>query len=432
MIPESQHTVGVVGLWHLGSVLCATWSRLGHRVVGVDADKARISALARGAAPLYEPGLDDALAAGLRAGTLTFSSDVGALCEAEFIFLGYDTPVLPDDRSDLTLLENALEGILKHARGDTIIIVSSQVPAGTCRAWRERIQTAHPGVEIVYSPENLRLGEALQCYARPGHVVIGADSESATARVSRLFTPMQADLLCMDLTSAELVKHGINAFLATSITFANQLADVCDRARGSFAHVARAMRTDPRIGAKAYLDAGLGFSGGTLGRDLRVLSEWNERAGNVSPLFGQVWQYNARRVEVVAAKLKSAIGLIEGKTIGVLGLTYKPGTSTLRRSLPLAVVEDLIARGARVQAYDPRADWAEVRVPHGLVLASDVQGACRDADAVVLLTEWQEFRDVDLALLLSKMRGKVLFDTRGIWRERVDRDVPWCTYLAIG
>lgn len=424
--------IAVVGLWHLGCVLCAAWSKLRHEVVGVDFDLERISSLRQGRAPLYEPALDEALASGMAEGRLSYSSSAVDIREADFVFLADDTPVLDDDRCDLTVLEQALARLAPHFKEDVIVIVSSQMPVGTCRRWRTDLRASRPSLELVYSPENLRLGEALSCYLNPSHIVIGVETETAWECTSELFAPMKARLFRMNLNSAEMVKHGINSFLAMSVTFSNQLADLCQETGGDFQQVVQVLRSDPRIGERAYLSTGLGFSGGTLGRDLRVLEEESRRAGDVSPLFGQLWSYNRQRSTVVARRLTSLLGSLSGKRIGVQGLTYKPGTSTLRRSRPLEVVQDLLSQGAEVQAFDPRADWSEATIPRGLVRAPSALAVGEGADAVVLLTAWPEFRDLDLQALAKKMRGRVLFDAMNLWVGRPAEDYRGLNYVRIG
>jgi UDPglucose 6-dehydrogenase len=274
-------------------------------------------------------------------------------------------------------------------------------------------------LELVYSPENLRLGEALACYDRPGHIVIGADSEEAAEAVERLFASMQAVCLRMSLPSAEMTKHAINTFLAASITLTNQWADLCEAVGADFADVAAAMRHDPRIGTRAYLTSGIGFSGGTLGRDLQVLDQRNrELARGGAPLFGDIWRYNKARIKVVRSRCEKILGSVNGKTIALWGMTYKPGTSTLRRSLSLEVAEDLAKQGAYLRAFDPKADWKEASVPAGLTVCSSAYEAASGADLVILLTEWPDFASLDYSRVRSAMGRSILFDTKNMLRSR--------------
>jgi UDPglucose 6-dehydrogenase len=316
-------TIGVVGLWHLGCVLTACWLKLGRRVIGIDFDSENINQLSKGKAPLFEPHLDETLQESLRNHKVQFSTDPSYLKECDFIFLGYDTPVDENDCYDLTLLEQALQKMAPHLKPTATLIISSQVPVGTCRKFGQKMK-----VPLVYSPENLRLGEAMHNYLNPGHIVIGADQGQAAQSAKTLFSVIPSEYLVMDLPSAEMTKHAINSFLATSITFANQLADVCGVAGADFSQVVQAMKHDPRIGKKAYLKAGIGFSGGTLGRDLQILASLNQQ--KIFPLFEETWQYNKRRPQLIVDKIAQMLN----KTVSLLGMTYKPGNKYPQKKYP--------------------------------------------------------------------------------------------------
>ena len=429
----SEPKIGVVGLWHLGCVIAATWSKLGRVVRGIDFDEINVTNLSKGQPPIYEPELQDTIQASLEQGLLSFSKDPAHLKDCRFVFLAYDTPVRDDDSSDISLLEETIEAIASHLAPKTILIVSAQLPVGTARQFRNKLKAVDPSLEVVYSPENLRLGEAINCYLNPGHIVIGADEPQAGQAVAELFSPMQAECLFMNLPSAEMTKHGINSFLAASITLANQWADICTAVGADFAQVAAAMKCDPRIGKRAYLSAGIGFSGGTLGRDLQVLEGINQQIGDQSPIFGDIWQYNKARVKVVGKVAEDALGNLQGKTITLLGMTYKPGTSTLRRSLPLEVAYDLVARGALIRAYDPKADWSEAQLPERFESFASVYEAVEKADLVVLLTEWPEFKSLDFSEILKKMGGTIFFDTKSFLLERFEEmESLGFTVLSIG
>jgi len=416
---DSKPLIGVVGLWHLGCTIAACWAELGHVVRGVDRDEVVVGGLREGRPPLFEPGLAEAIRAGLDCHRLSFSTAVETLAGCRFVFVAYDTLVRDDDTSDLSVIEETMARMAPHVSPGTIVVVSAQLPAGTARVFRSRLKQVHESLELVYSPENLRLGEALACYRRPGHIVIGADSESAAVGVEKLFAPMTAVCLRMSLPSAEMAKHAINSYLAASITLANQWADLCAAVGADFSDVAAAMRQDPRIGPRAYLASGIGFSGGTLGRDLQALDRLNrEQAGGRAPLFGEIWRYNKARAQVVALRCEQALGSLPGKVIALLGMTYKPGTSTLRRSLSLEVAEDLAKRGAVLRAFDPKADWTGARVPSGLTVCDSPYEAARGADLLTVLTEWPDFLTLDFGRIKSAMARPVLFDTKDMLKAR--------------
>ena len=431
---DPKPCIGVVGLWHLGSTIAACWAKLGYRVRAVDLDVGVVRALSEGRPPIYEPGLQEAIRSGLAAGVLAFSTSVETLRDCRFVFVAYDTPVRDDDTSDLTVIENVIERMGLSLDPNAIVIVSAQLPAGTARRLRSRLQQFHTSIELVYSPENLRLGEAIACYTRPGHVVIGADDEIAANEVEALFSPMQATCLKMNLPSAEMTKHAINSFLASSITLSNQWADLCEAAGADFSQVAEAMRQDPRIGTRAYLSPGIGFSGGTLGRDLQVLEQLNRtKANDASPIFGDIWRYNKSRVHVVRSRCEKVLRSVHGKIIALLGMTYKPGTSTLRRSLPLEVAEDLGKHGATLRVFDPKADWNEVRVPAFLTICDSPYEALNGADMAVLLTEWPDFLTLDYGRIRSQLAQPILLDTKNMLQaRRQDLESLGFMVLAIG
>jgi len=411
--------IGVIGLWHLGCTIAASWAKQGLTVRAVDPDESVVKGLATGHPPIYEPGLAEAILTGIEEGRLSFSTSVEALRGCRYVFVAYDTPVREDDTSDVTVIEETVAGMTPSLDPHSIVIISAQLPVGTARTLRASLKKVDDSLELVYSPENLRLGESLACYSRPGHVVLGADSDEAAAAVEKLFSPMQAACLRMSLPSAEMTKHAINTFLAASITLTNQWADLCEAVGADFADVAAAMRHDPRIGARAYLTSGIGFSGGTLGRDLQVLDRRNrELAGGSAPLFGDIWRYNKARIKVIRSRCEKMLGSVNGKTIALWGMTYKPGTSTLRRSLSLEVAEDMAKHGARLQAFDPKADWKEVPVPAGLIVCSSAYEAASGADVAVLLTEWPDFASLDFSRVRNAMGQSILFDTKNMLRSR--------------
>ncbi|CAN0440204.1 unnamed protein product, partial [Phaeothamnion confervicola] len=258
------------------------------------------------------------------------------------------------------------------------------------------LQAKNSTLELAYSPENLRLGQAIECYLHPGHIVLGTADAACEAKCVDLLGKLDGELMCMNLESAEAVKHGINSFLAASIIFTNQLANVCEQTGASMAHVIAAMKADPRIGKRAYLEPGVGFSGGTLGRDLKVLQGHDD-------FFGDLWKRNNERKNHIVKRVGQIFGPLEGLKLGVLGLTYKPGTSTLRRSVPLAIVEELQRAGVKVRAYDPRADYGELAsAPTFEVVHSEAEAA-EGADALLLLTAWPDFEKADWAQIRDTM-----------------------------
>lgn len=410
-------TLCVIGLWHLGSVVAACWADLGHRVTGLDRSASVVAQLEAGRAPIFEPGLDALLKTNVEGGRLSFTSDPrAAVADAEFVFLAFDTPVDADDRLDLSSLDETMRAVAPHLKDGAIVVVSSQVPVGTCDRWRWEIRRdgGRPTVDLVYSPENLRLGEAIACYRRPDRIVIGGEDEIALQRVQTLFAPMKAPVVSMSLASAEMAKHALNSFLATSVSFINEIATLCEVTGADVLSVVEALKTDARIGPRAFLAPGFGFAGGTLARDIQVLREIGRARDVGTPLLESVLEVNRGRPGLVARRLVGRYGKLEGLVVGVLGLTYKAGTSTLRRSVALEVIGTLEGAGARVRAFDPKADLSELEAPAAFEAVPDAYEAARGASALVILTDWPEFLRLDFDRVKSVMTEPVIIDGKNL------------------
>lgn len=427
----ASYSIGVIGLWHLGCVLCTAWSKLGNQVIGFDYDSALINNLKQAIPPIYEPDLTESIQKGLGAGNLSFSNKIQSLSQCDFIFLSYDTPVLGDDSSDTSILLKSVINAGSIMQGKSVLIVSSQAPVGFCSVLREHLKEQNPTLDLAYSPENLRLGEAIQCYLHPGRIILGTTNADTESKCLNLFSQINAEMICMRLESAEMVKHGINSFLSMCIVFANHLSDICETTGACIDDVVKGMKTDPRIGPRAYLSPGIGFSGGTLGRDLKVLDQKNDDFKGQAVLFGLIHKLNQERKKVIVNKLERIMGSLSGKTIGLLGLTYKPGTSTLRRSLPLEIAELLISKNATVKVYDPKADFGELEEKQNFIIEPNIETLAKDADGLVLLTEWSEFSQYDWGRIPGTMCNPVFFDTKNYLNESVMRSAGF-NYYAIG
>ena len=405
--------IGVVGLWHLGCVLSAAWSKMRLEVVGFDYDSDLIDNLNMSKPPIFEPWLPETLDESKAKGRLVFTDQIMTLKDCNFVFLAYDTPVLDNNESDLNLLRKAITDLGKVLSDGSVVVVSSQTPVGTCRTFRASLQDCNPTLELVYSPENLRLGEAIACYLKPGRIIIGADSQDAALKAVALFSRLDTEIITMSTASAEMVKHAINAFLANSIVFANHLADLCEVSGADILDVVRGAKSDERIGGKAYLSVGIGFSGGTLGRDLKVLAELNRSSGQKAFLYESILKFNADRKSLIVDKVNQILGgTVRDKTISVLGLTYKPNTSTLRRSLPLEIVELLVQKGAKLKVFDPKADYSKLTKQPLFEISSSIDEALSDSDLVMLLTEWEQFRKYRWEDSAKLMKQNNIFDPK--------------------
>jgi UDPglucose 6-dehydrogenase len=415
-----KRQIGVLGLWHLGCVITASWAKLGCEVVAIDFDEERIEKLSQGISPIYEPGLDEILKKGVENNSIQFSTEPSSLSSCDYIFIAHDTPVGDDDMPNISSVEDDFIKIIPHIKDGALVIVSAQLAVGVARRLRKHLKSENASLELVYSPENLRLGEAISCYTNPGHIVIGGDSEDAINSAAKLFSIIPCTMLKMNLPSAEMAKHGINTYLAVSVGLTNELANECERSGASIIDVVSVMRLDPRIGKSAYLTAGIGFSGGTLGRDLAVLDTKGSEVFKTPWIINGSRRGNNERLSYPSQRLIDELSGIDGANLALLGMTYKAGTSTLRRSLPIAIAIDLVKQGASIKVYDPRADWSEAPKIDNIQIFSDPYSCVIGVDAILLLTDWPEFLDLNFEKLKSQMRGNLIFDSKGQLSSRYD------------
>lgn len=417
--------VVVYGLWHLGSVTAACLAKH-HRVTGLDADAARIAALQQGRAPLLEPGLDDLIAAGLKAGRLSFTTEIGAVAGAAVLWVCYDTPVDADDVTDVGFVVQRIELAAAALRPGSLVLISSQLPVGTCAQLEKRF----PQLRFACSPENLRLGKAIDAFEKPARIVVGLRDATARADLEHLLGPLGAPLLFMRTESAEMVKHALNSFLALSIAFINEIAAVCERTGADAQEVSAGLKSEPRIGPKAYLAAGGPFAGGTLARDIVAVSSLAHTAGLDLTLIPAIKTSNDRHRGWARRRLQAILPPATGATVAVLGLTYTVGTDTLRRSAAVELVRELLAAGYAVRAYDPAV--ATPPPDHAnLPLALNPLTALRGAGAVVICTEWPVFRTYDWPALLGAMAQPCVLDPNR-FLERQVQAWPGIRYITVG
>jgi len=412
---RAPKTVCVIGIWHLGAVNAVGFAEKGYNVVGLEFDKKKAAHLQRGKPPLFEPGLESLMRQHLKRGTLRFDADPQAVANSDYVVIAYDSPVNEQDEVEITPVTEAAVAIAPHLRSNTPVIVTSQMPLGSSEVIQARISTLNPGWRsgVVYTPENLRLGAAIPRFLVPDMLVLGANRPSALRSALTLYGPFDTEKLPMDLRSAEMVKHALNTFLATSITFINEMAALGDRLGADVVAVGRALKLDKRIGAKALMMPGLGFSGGTLARDVIQLRKFARQHRVKADLLDAILDVNQRTFEEVLVKLRQALGKLDGKRIGILGLTYKAGTSTVRRSPAIKLIGMLRKTMAVCIGYDPRADRGEMhQYQHLFKRAKSIRDLVRGADALVLVTEWPEFKDLPYQALARLMKVPVMIDTK--------------------
>ncbi len=406
--------IWIVGSWHQASVLSACFADMGHDVTGVSGTPAEASELNLGRAPVHEPGLDELLKKGLNVHRLRFTTwaDLRA-DQPDFVFLAIDTPVGAKDRSDLSPITEAVNALANRVPGKYVLCVTSQVPVGTCASIRAVINAgrAEPAIPVVYVPEFLRLGSALETFRQADRFVIGADDPGVARRVASLYEPLKRPIYSTTVVSAEMAKHASNAFLATSISFINEISNLCEETGADVTEVTRILKMDRRIGPHAFLDAGLGYAGGTLGREVQALRELGKRKHVETDLMNSVDIVNSRRVTRTMQRLKSAQASLNGLKIAVWGLTYKPGTSTLRRSAALELIDLLRADGAVVAAFDPLARLGELVEKPPFELSGQPLDAAEDASALLLMGSWPWLLTLDFRLVAERMKRPLMLDT---------------------
>jgi UDPglucose 6-dehydrogenase len=401
--------VTVFGLWHLGCVTAACLAAAGNDVVGLDLDAQVVNDLKAGKPPISEPGLPELIAAESKAGRLTFTSNPEeAQAKTDILWVAFDTPVNEKDEADVDFVRSQLNRIGPSLRPGTIVLISSQVPAGFTRELQQKPWASK--LYFAYSPENLRLGKAIDVFRHPERVVLGVSDESIRSKLETLFAPFTNNIVWMSVESAEMTKHAINAFLATSVTFANELARLCEAVGADAKEVERGLKSEGRIGPKAYLAPGVAFSGGTLARDLQFLTQFGRQHRVQTPLFDGVIAGNDVHKGWTRDKIASVLKGVDGPVVAVLGLTYKPGTDTLRRSASIELCRWMHAQGYRIQGHDPAVNSLPTDLQSIIALKMTPNAALAKADLAVVATEWPEFRKLTAQDFLNSMRRPAVID----------------------
>ena len=416
--------IAVQGLWHLGSVTAACCAKY-FDVVGLDFDEANVARLNSGKAPLFEPGLDELISAG-RA-SLFFTTDEKIACaNANVLWLCYDTPVNDKDESDINFVLTKLRRALVYLPKGALELISSQLPVGTCA----KLEKEFPQFHFACSPENLRLGKAIESFEKAERVIVGLRDDAKKALLEQLFLPFTTQVLFMRTESAEMVKHALNSFLALSITFINEIARLCEHTGAEAKEVSLGLKSEPRIGPKAYLGPGGPFAGGTLARDVVTLTKLAEANGEKISVIPAIKQSNDLHRGWAFRRLQSRLGDLRGKKIAVLGLTYTTNTDTLRRSAAVELCQKLLEAGASVNAFDP----AVKNLPDELSkiqLASEIVGALNGAEAVAVCTEWPQFRQADWAKIIPQMRQPVFVDANRFLEKEL-KSIAGVEHLSVG
>mgnify|MGYP003113032435 CR=1 FL=1 len=413
--------VAMIGTGYVGLVSGACFADLGHHVTCVDTDAAKIAKLRRAEIPIYEPGLEDIVARSVEAGRLSFTMDAtGAVPSCDAIFICVGTPPREDGDADLSYVYAAAQGIAAHLNGYTVIVDKSTVPVGTGDEVERIIRKANPEADfdVASNPEFLREGNAIDDFMRPDRIVIGTNAPRAREAMQALYRPLmlaETPILHTSRATAELTKYAANAFLAMKVTFINEIADICEQVGADVQDVSRGIGLDSRIGTK-FLQAGAGFGGSCFPKDTLALTSTARKVGRPTQIVEAVMAANAERKRRMADKIVAACGgTIAGKVLGVLGVTFKPNTDDMRDAPSLDILPLLQQAGARIRAYDPEGMSEARKYLSDIEWSADAYGVMPGADALLILTEWNEFRVLDLDRVRRELKRPLMIDLRNIY-----------------
>jgi len=404
--------IAVIGAGYVGLTISACWARMGHQVMCVESDPNRLSTIQQGKVPFFEPELQDLVAEGVARGSLCATDAFGdAVGSANVVFIAVGTPSRPTGEPDLSAINAVTDALRRAPRADRVVGIKSTVPVGTTDRIADALRGTGPA-HVAHTPEFLAEGTAVSDFFHPYRVIIGTRSKRAGCVLSSLYQPLGCPILVTDPCTSEMTKYASNTFLATKVSFINQIAALCERTGADVATVASGMGLDPRIGPY-FFKAGVGFGGSCLPKDTRALIALAVQCGLSPALFDTVLRINEAQRDAFVEKVRSALGELSGKRVAVFGLAFKGGTSDVRESPAVDITGRLVAEGAAVRAFDPAAEDAAASVVPGLVCCPDPYEAAEGADAIAILTDWQEFAALDWGRLRRLVRQPLVLDGRG-------------------
>lgn len=413
--------ISVIGSGYVGLITGACFAEFGLNVTCVDNDAKKIKSLKKGVVPFYEPGLEELMQRNIAAGRMQFTSDIAAAVESSLvIFIAVGTPPRGDGSADMKYVKGVAKEIANHINSYKVIVTKSTVPVGTGETVRQIISKhlkESIDFDVVSNPEFLREGAGIEDFMRPNRVVIGTSSDQATAIMKDLYSPLyliEAPIIITDVKTAELIKYASNAFLATKISFINEISNLCESVGGNVQMVAKAMGLDRRIGPK-FLHAGPGYGGSCFPKDTRALLQIGKENNIKLGIIDAVIKTNESQKENAVKKITGTMGNIKGKTVAILGLSFKPNTNDIREAPSLHIINRLLKEGAKIRAYDPVAmSDAKAEMPK-ITYCKDPYAAVKGANAVVIVTEWNQLRNLDLDRIKKFMKGKFFFDLRNVY-----------------
>lgn len=411
----------VVGVGYVGLVTGACFAEFGVTVTCVDKDEDRIELLKNGQVPFYEPGLEELVRKNVAEGRLNFTTDAGvAIRQALVVFIAVGTPSAPDGSADLKYIREVAVTIGKNLDGYKVVVTKSTVPVGTSQMITQIIEeerTSDFAYDVVSNPEFLREGAAIEDFMRPNRVVIGAESDQAIAILKDLYGPLyliETPFVITDVQTAEMIKYASNAFLATKISFINEMANICEQVGADVHRVAKGMGLDGRIGPK-FLHPGPGFGGSCFPKDIKAIEKIGSDHGYSFEIVKAVMRVNRRQRKLMTQKINQVLDGVKGKTIAILGLTFKPNTDDMREAPSIAIIRSLQRQGAKIRAFDPAGMQEAEKILKGVYYAKDAYDAASGADGLVLITEWNQFRSLNWKRMATLLKEPVVIDLRNIY-----------------
>jgi len=423
----------VQGLWHLGSVTAACLASLGHNVIGFDIVIKNINKLKKGKAPIFEPGLDQMIQSEIDSGHLRFVQDsIKAVADCDVLWVTFDTPVNEEDLADSEFVLDQVMKVLPDLKEGTVVLISSQIPVGSVKKLENyvKLNYCNKNISFAYSPENLRLGKSIDTFLNPDRIVVGVRDEETKSILEKLFSLISDKIEWMSVESAEMTKHAVNAFLATSITFANELASICEKNGADAKEVERGLKTEKRIGPHAYLSPGGPFAGGTLARDICYLNKAATEKSIIVPLIHSILISNDEHKKWVKKKLSEKFITLKKLSVAIWGLTYKPETSTLRRSQAVELCDWLLFEDAILNVYDPAVREFPSRWKNKVARFDNALEALSNTNVLVIGTEWKEFREASRKLLEFVGNDYLVIDANRFLQKEI---LPLgINYIAVG
>ncbi len=432
-----MYNICVTGTGYVGLVTGACLADFGNKVVCVDIDESKIERLRKSEVPFYEPGLQEIVRRNVDRGRLSFSTDVAkGIEESTVIFVAVGTPMSPEGEADLSYVEMVARNVGEHLNGYKVVVLKSTVPAGTSnlveRIIGETSSSGHP-FDVVSNPEFLREGSAVEDFMQPDRIVLGVSSDRALKVMREIYRPLilqDIPVVETDVKTSEMIKYASNAFLACKISFINEIANICERVGADVSVVARAMGLDKRIGPR-FLRPGAGYGGSCFPKDTRALVKTAESTGYDLKIVKAAIEVNDQQRLHMVELIEKAVGSLSGKTVAILGLAFKPDTDDLREAPSLDIAKALLGKGARLNVYDPVAMEQARTILEGVIFSEDVFEAVKDADAAVFVTEWNEFRDLDLVKVKQLMKSGIIVDCRNIYEPLRMKELGF-RYYSVG